>query len=206
MEENEHRKDSNSRLIIALVVLVMIAGVIGVTFAYFQSQQTFSNVFQTKPYSTEFTENFTSPNNWIPGTTTPKNVTAKNTGQVDVAVRVSYTEEWTSANGTTLSGSQGDNKAAIINLSNESNWVYSNGYYYYSSILGQNQSTNSFIESVTFNELIEADYTCTDEDGIKKCTSTGNGYDGATYKLTIKVETIQADAYQDAWNTDVTIS
>ena len=202
---NKH-KMTNNRSLIGIIVLLLVLGVVGFTLAYFTSQNTYSNVFRTKPYSTEFTENFTSPDNWVPGTTTPKTVTAKNTGEVEVAVRVSYTEGWTSANGATLDGMQGEYKASIINLANTSDWTYSNGYYYYTKTLKTGESTNSFIESVTFNENIEADFTCTEEGGIKKCTSTGNGYDGATYKLIIKVETIQADAYQTAWNTDVTIS
>lgn len=204
---NEHHQiEKNNRSVIAIIILLLVFGIIGVTLAYFSSQQTYSNVFKTKPYSTEFTENFTSPDNWVPGTTTPKTVTVKNTGEVEVAVRVSYTEGWTSANGATLDGLQGDQKAAIINLSNTDDWKYDNGYYYYNKTLLANESTNSFIESVTFNENIEADFTCTEQDGSKVCTSTGNGYDGATYKLTIKVETIQADAYKTAWNTNVVIT
>lgn len=200
------KEDKNYRSTIAIIILLLVFGIVGVTLAYFSSRQTYSNVFKTKPYSTEFTENFTSPDNWVPGTTTPKTVTAKNTGEVDVAVRVSYTENWKSANGATLDGMQDAEKAAIINLSNNDDWVHSNGYYYYNKTLKTGESTNSFIESVTFNENIEADFECREEAGSKVCTSTGNGYDGATYTLTIKVETIQANAYQTAWNTDVTIT
>ena len=49
-------------------------------------------------------------------------------------------------------------------------------------------------------------YISTRYDGkTKTCTSTGDGYDGATYTLTITIETIQFDAYKEAWNTNYKI-
>ena len=144
-----------------LYVLVAIAVVllIGGTFAYFTDTVEIANIFSTKPYSTEVTETFTSPTNWLPGTTTNKTVIAKNTGDVDVAVRVSYTESWVSANGNQLSLKQGDKTAAIINF-NTNNWIKSGNYYYYTKKLSKNESSTSFINSVTFNSDIVSDSNC----------------------------------------------
>ena len=157
-------------------------------------------------YGTEVTETFTSPDNWTPGTTTPKTVVVKNTGDVDVAVRVKYTEAWESANGGTLSGTQGANQAATINFANATDWTKSGDYYYYKSKLSKNQSTSSFISSVTFNSNITSDTNCTTSGNVTTCATTGDGYDGATYTLTITAETIQYDAYTTAWTSAVTIN
>lgn len=186
--------------IILILILVLTVFVVGTTFAYFTSTQTVKNVFQAQPYSTEITDTFVSPDNWVPGTVTPKTVSAKNTGNVDVAVRISYTESWVSQNGDDLSLTlDNGQRVAIISLINTDDWTYNNGYYYYNDTLGSGESTSSLIESVKFNENAVNDYSCTTVEGVISCTSTGNGYDGATYTLTMTVETVQADAKDTVW-------
>ena len=118
----------NNKPLIALLLLAIV-GVVGVTIAYFTSNATLENIFKTAPYSTQVEEEFTSPTNWTPGTTTPKTVVAKNTGDVPVAVRVSIEEEWISGNGESLPLEQNGNKAAIINFANTSDWTLVDGYY-----------------------------------------------------------------------------
>ena len=193
------KKVKGKGALIALLALVLV-GVIGGAFAFYTSTASFDNIFKTKPFSAKFEEKFESPENWVPGTTTNKEVFATNTGEVDVAVRVSYTEEWVSANGTALSGIQGENNAAIINFANTNDWKKVGDYYVYNKKLTAGQKTSSFIESVTFNEAITADYTCETTGNTKTCISTGNGYDGAIYTLTVKVDVIQYDAAESQWN------
>lgn len=199
----------NKKPIIALVAIVCV-GIIGGTFAYFTDRIDVANEFKTKPYGTQVTEEFTSPDNWLPGDETPKTVIVKNTGEVDIAVRVSYIEKWESLNGDTLSGTQtisGQNvKVALINLDNTNDWTKEGDYYYYNKKLESGGSTTSFIKSVTFNSQITDDTTCTTVNNITTCTSTGNGYDGASYTLTINVETVQFNAYQAVWNTNFIIN
>ena len=254
-----NEKKKNNKPLVALLV-VAIVGVIGFTFAYFSDKITVNNEFQTKPYGTTVTEVFTSPENWTPGTETAKTVKTKNSGEVDEAVRVSYTEEWKSADGTVLpleitvgeetsepeplgggnyeggfeddpleyeepSSSTTTERAAIINFDNlydsitgNGDWIKSNengkDYYYYNKKLAQGEETSSFIKSVKFNENVESSSannceTTTSEDGKTKtieCKTTKKGYDGATYTLTITVETVQYDQYKAAWGTNVTIT
>ena len=85
------KKLKNKKTIIILL-LVIFVGVVGVTYAFLSKNISLSSIFKTKEYGTTVTEKFVSPDNWTPGTTTEKTVMAKNTGEVDVAVRVSYTE------------------------------------------------------------------------------------------------------------------
>ena len=148
MEQKKNRKP------LIAIALALLVGLVGGTIAYFTSEATFSNQFKTKPYSTEITETFVSPDNWTPGTTTDKTVIAKNTGDVDVAVRVSYTEEWKDASNNPLSLTTDGVTAAVINFADDLNskWTHDGNYYYYKTKLTKNQSTTSIIQSVTFNE------------------------------------------------------
>lgn len=206
----------NKKPLVALLS-VGILGVVGGTFAYFTSTDTFENIFKTKPYKMEVVETFESPEDWTPGTETSKSVIATNKGDVEAAVRVSYTEEWLDANGDALAlKDASDNAAAIINFAADldTNWTKSteNGvdYYYYNTSLAKDESTTSLIDSVTFNPDVEisTESNCVEDttNHTKTCTTTAGGYAGGTYTLTVKVETVQFDQYQDAWSTTVTIN
>ena len=209
----------NKKTIVALL-LVAILGVVGITIAYFTSTDTFQNVFGTKPYGIQVVETFESPDDWTPGTTTSKTIIATNTGQVDAAVRVHYTESWVDANNQTLpltdNASPTPNRAAIINFNSNlsTNWTQSTEggttYYYYKTKLAPNASTTSLIDSVTFNPAVAIGTTnnCVDDttNHTRTCTTSTTGYGGGTYTLTVTVETVQYDQYQAAWGTSVVIS
>lgn len=189
----------------SLVALLGVAviGVVGGTFAFFQSQGTFPNIFHAALYQTKATETFTSPDNWLPGDTTPKVLNVENTGDVDAVVRVKYVESWVDANGDDLDATQNGVRAAIISPNHRAqnantNWIYNtdDGYYYYKYRLSPNGTTTNFIESVTFNPEIniDVDSNCTGDDigeGTTVCTYTSDSYGGGTYTLTITVETAQ---------------
>ena len=209
----------NKRKKKALLTLLMVAvlGVVGGTFAYFMSEDTFTNIFSTKPYKMEVKETFQSPTDWTPGTTTSKTVIAKNTGQVDAAVRVSIeSQAWQDSLGQPLNLAVDGEDAAIINFADDlaEKWTSSveggKTYYYYKTKLAPGQSTSSFIKSVTFNPDVEIDsaHNCETDDTnhTETCTTTTSGYAGGTYTLDIKVETVQFDQYKNAWGTTVTIN
>ena len=209
----------NRKTIIALL-LVAIVGIVGLTIAYFANSQTIENNFITKEYGTEVVEEFVSPDNWLPGDTTNKTVVAENTGQVDQAVRVKLIESWTTHNNGTLNGwihpdgsksthttqteLATDERVAILNLGNTSDWTKVGDYYYYNYKLAPGESTTTFLESVTFNSKTKLDDTCetTIDEGVRtiSCNSSGDDYDYAKYKLTINIETVQYNKYNDAWN------
>ena len=194
--------------------------------AYFANSTSVDNLFNTQPYGTTVIEEFTSPSDWLPGDTTSKVLTATNTGNVDEAVRIRLNESWKTANNGTLNGwihADGsksthttndelttDERVAIINFDNLSDWTYSNGYYYYNYKLAPNETTSSLIKSVTFNPKTKLDDTCvTTTNGSTKtvtCNSSGLDYDNATYTLTFNIETVQYNKYQEAWNTNFAIA
>ena len=194
----------NKKTLVALA-LVALVGIVGATFAYFTSSATLSNEFTTGTYSTSVTEEFVSPDNWTPGTTTQKKVNVTNNGSVEVAVRAKYTEKWTAADKTTvLSGTRNSEKVAQFTIG--SDWeLATDGYYYYNDTLGTNETSTDFISSVTFNpnfileEGTDIKCTTTKENGTTtvSCANLTTGYAGATYSLDITIETIQADQIWD---------
>ncbi len=223
MEEHE-KKPNNKKTIIAIVLLAVI-GIVGGTLAYFTSQAQFQNIFRTKPYSTELTEEFDAPDNWIPGEETSKKVYVTNKGDVPVAVRISYTEEWVGEDGTTtldlIQTKEDGSKvtAALINFPNTDDWVEhleadGKTYFYYNKAVARDEQTSLFIDKVTFNKDIDIKYNCensttTNAEGktitSQVCRSTGDTYAGATYTLTIKIETVQFDAFKAYWGTNIDI-
>ena len=219
----------NKKSIIALLIVAII-GIVGLTVAYFSNTDTIENEFNTKEYANTYTEEFVSPDNWLPGDETNKTIVVANTGDVDQAVRIRVSEAWTTHNNGTLNGwihpdgtksnhtteteLSTDESVAIINFANQDDWtkVTENGtdYYYYNFKLAPGQSTSSFIESVTFNAKTKLDDTCEteEENGVKTvtCNSSGDDYDNATYKLTFTIETVQYNRYNEAWGTSANIA
>ena len=203
----------NNKRTIMILILILFVGIVGLTIAYFSNTTSIDNLFSTNPYGTTIEEVFVSPDNWLPSDTTEKQITVTNSGQVDEAVRISYAEIWVAKDGTILSGlidedgnltdEENSEHAAIINFSNNNDWTYNSGYYYYNYKLSPNETTSSLIDSVTFNSKVKNSSNCTtvENNGVKSitCNSTNSGYDGATYTLTFTIETVQYDKYMSAW-------
>lgn len=127
-------------------------------------------------------------------------------------------EKWVNANGLEISGlidsngdltnNAGSEHAAIINFSDNNNWEEENGYYYFKYVLKPGETTSTLTDSVTFNCNTNASQTCTkSQDGQHViCSTSGNGYDNATYTLTFKIDTIQYQNYDKVWGSNINIS
>ena len=209
----------NNKKTIIILILILVIGIVGVTIAYFANSTSLDNTFVTNPYGNTFTEKFVLPDNWLPGITTNKSVVATNTGGIDQAVRIKITENWKTKNNDTLNGwihTDGtksthstenelatDERVALINFTNPSDWTKVGDYYYYNYKLAPQESTTSLIESVTFNSKTKLNDTCTTtlSEGTKTvtCNSSGSDYDHATYTLTFDIETVQYNKYKEAW-------
>ena len=196
----KERKEKNNKKKLLVVLGVSVLTVLGSAVAYFTTSTDITNLFKAALYQNEVVEEFVSPDNWTPGTTTDKTIKVTNTGSINMAVRVSYTEEWISANGKKLAlVDLNGNTASIINF-NEGWTKNSDGYYYYGSKENMTKvkpgdTTTSFMSGVTFNSNIQSSLKETKSaDGHTiTYTSTGDGYDNATYSLTVKIDTIQYD-------------
>ena len=218
-------KKRNILLIILLCVLLIT---LGGTLAYFNSRHVNETTLTSKVYSTRSTQTYTSPDNFLPGTLVNMNTKVTNTGEVEVAVRAKIEESWTSHNNASLPLYQTKSnkyyRTILFNTNSSqeclttscatditsinADWTYSNGYYYYKYYLGEDDETTSLISSLLFNSYIENDISCSTNEltGDNVCSSTGNGYDNATYNLRLTFETVQSDIYQTYWNTNVSIT
>ena len=204
LKNDKKNKDNRKKLLI--VGAISLFTILGGTLAYFTTSSTIANVFNTGKYQTQIVENFESPSDWTPGTTTDKTIKVTNNGSIDMALRASYTEKWVNANGEQLPLKDSENNvAAIINFDNS--WTKDgDGYYYYGSKNGltkltPGETSSSFITGVTFNKNIKASLntTVSDDGQTITFTSTGEGYDDAVYTLTIKIDTIQYDQANNVW-------
>ena len=200
------KKIKNKKVILALVLLLGMAA----TFAYYTTTDSFENIFKTSKYGTKVEEVFESPDDWTPGDETSKTVIATNTGDVCENVRVSYTESWKNENNNDLPLVDPilNERIAIINFDNTADWKQNGNYYYYNKNLLKNESTTSFIKSVTYNpNYATSGMNCTSttegNKTTKECSTGNDSYAGATYKLTITVETIQCDAMESEWGVTI---
>lgn len=202
-ENNQNKKNKKKLLIVSGIGLLTV---LGGTLAYFTTSTNITNKFKAALYQNEIVEVFESPSNWTPGTVTEKTVAVTNTGSINMAVRATYTEKWVNANGDELGLKDSNNNvAAIITFAND--WTKdSDGFYYFGSkanmtALEPGKTSSSFIKSVKFNEKIEASLkeTVSNDGQTITYTSTGDGYDNATYTLTIRLDTIQYDQAANVW-------
>ncbi len=204
MKEQNIKKKKRKKLLI--VSAISILTILGGTLAYFTTTTTIKDIFKTALYQNEIVEVFEAPENWTPGTTTSKTVKVTNTGSINMAVRVSYTEKWITSNNKELPlKDENGEVASIINFNND--WTKDDdGYYYYGSksdktVLKPGETSTSFMSGVTFNPNIVSSLSETvSQDGkTVTYTSTGNGYDNAQYILTVRLDTIQYDQADNIW-------
>jgi predicted ribosomally synthesized peptide with SipW-like signal peptide len=201
--EKNLKKDKRKLLIVSGISLLTI---LGGTLAYFTTSTDIVNLFKTALYQHTIVEEFVSPETWSPNTTTDQTITVTNNGNIGMALRASYTEKWVNGNGEELSLKDADgNVASIINF-NDSWTKDSDGYYYYGSKaymkeLDPDETSTSFINSVTFNKNIKSILTSSVSNGGQTITytSSGNGYDNAKYILTVTIDTIQYDLASEIW-------
>ena len=202
-EIKENNKNKKKLLVVgALGMLTVLGG----TLAYFTTTTNIVNKFKTGLYQNKIVEEFVSPTNWTPGTVTEKTVKVTNNGDIPMAVRASITEKWVSASGKELSLKDSNNNvASIIEFGEE--WTKDNdGFYYYGTkenktVLDASAETTSFIKSVKFNENIKATLkeSISSDGKTVTYTSSGDGYDNATYTLTVRIDTVEYDAARNLW-------
>ena len=194
----------NKKVILAIMLIVLF-GVVGTTIAYYTSQDTFTNEFNTGKYVIKAQEIFESPDKWLPGETTPKKISVTNQGNVDAAVKVCFREKWEDENGNSLPLTKNDFPIAILNYKQgfKNFWLQdcnSNCYYYYKK-LGPNETTEDLLESVTYNPNINFSNTrtCTTDPTTHKttCINSVDDYSGGKYTLTVDIETVQYDQYEN---------
>ena len=97
---------SKKKIAALIVAAIMTVGVVGGTLAWFTSEDSVTNVFETGKVTqpdggngVEIYEKFTPPTNLVPGDTTDKLVQIKNTTSYDSFIRVKITPTWVDGDG-----------------------------------------------------------------------------------------------------------
>lgn len=155
---------------------------VGGSLAYFNQDLEAVNVLKSGDFDTEIVEEFQPEDgkDWKPGTTVNKDFAVKNSGDVPMVVRVSFQETWEKDDGAYVTidttekeegHGEADNKfesvwqeeptdgltdkddsvvEKTLNLGKE--WVYSDGYYYYTKTLPAGATTEYLLDDVTLSK------------------------------------------------------
>lgn len=218
---NNENNTKKRRNIIAVVLVIAIVLVIGATVSYFYNSYSVNSVFTAKTFSTVVTHSFTAPPSFKPGTTTTANLNVKNEGTTPVAVRAKITEKFVAANAAASAESDGTSTTLadgsdVVLKETEEGWVKNGQYYYYTTILNANATTNNLVSQVIFNKLAgDVSNTninpstgaityngCTENLDHTYTCENASPYDNKGYVLTVEFEMLQASAYKSEWSVD----
>lgn len=169
------------------VMAILISG----TVAFFISKDVKTNSFTAGDLSIKIEEpNYKEPDNWN-GEKIVKDANVKNTNIMPELIRVAIEPRFQDANGNFYSGDISKIDFEYVNITTNKNdiskWIDGNdGYYYYTSILKEGETTSDIINSVTFN--------VSEDDKVK--------YNEKTLKAVVRAEAIfsETDAYKTQWN------
>lgn len=193
----------NKKPIIFLVLLLLI-GIVGGTYAYYSYSKSFDNKFEVGNFNVvieeEYTETTITDNSNI-----SKIVSISNKENTDAVIRISFNEYLEEPLSADVGGDANETNYAIANnlycndiaenfISTktwteefENNFTYKDGWYYYNKLLPANESI-TIMESITINQNCIGLYT--------------------KYNLDFNLEAVQAteDAVKEIWGEEITIS
>jgi len=198
------KRFNNKKTLIFAVAAVAVLGIAG-TVAYNTDTMVFNNLFHLGDDASEFSDTFESPSSWTPCTTTPKTAIATNKSNSNRYVRMKINQYWRTANTTTpetdytttdlpLTWTDGDDvkSYAIINMQNTDKWeLKADGWYYYKTPLAANQSTDSLLQSVTFNCEVNTAGEVTYSNNGLTAQSTPTAYGGAKFHVYVTFQMSQ---------------
>lgn len=158
-----NKADENTRLrchlILTCIMLLMISIILSneVINAYFIASDTAVNTFTVGYESSEIQEEYYPPEEIREGSSFTKNVTVKNTGTVDVYVRI-FAE---------MADSRMEDSLTVD--WNTEDWEKADdGYWYYKKVLKSGDSTSPIFTTITAKEDIEAFEMIIYEESIQK--------------------------------------
>lgn len=170
------------KLFALAVVAICFASCVGSTWAYFTAKGTAHNVITMNSIGITIVENgkatVDTPQESItdvmPGTTVPKVVTVKNSGNGDAWIRLKVEPSILNADGKPMSTTLSDGTSVMTYAIGDGWHKGADGYYYYNKIISAEESTGVFFEGIGFSAKM------------------GNVYQNCTANLTITVQAVQA--------------
>lgn len=194
-------KKSHKKIVAVLTGFLCLAAV-GTSMASYTNTVTIKNPFSTEgPSGVILAENFNPDSTFLPGETVQKQPYFKNTGDVDLILRVKVNERWKDDKGNTVSD-KGDPNAPDVNTvtkswtnSWENDWVQIGGYFYYKRILTKAEGAHA-ITPVILSEVKLSNGISND--------AHGTNYSGLVYELNFDSEAVPADKISAAvWQEEI---
>lgn len=173
-------------ILIGLLVLTLAAFLAaGGTTAWFSAKAgPVTNYLTAGTVDIEVIEDYTPVTGWQPGETKDKEVSVEAIGSKRVYVRVALTPVWGYVDDNDVFHPEPSLPIDNVTLNlNSQDWVYQDGWYYYTKILSNNQKTSTLLNSVTLAE------------------DTDPRYQGKALQILVNAEAVQAshEAYKDVW-------
>lgn len=179
---------------ISILLLICIVTVQKISYASLTSKDKVTNTLNLGDINIEVCEKFTPPEDWN-GDEYSKAVKIKNNSTSPALIRVSIIPRWVDEKGNAWPGDtnlvtlnyETNNIIANQNTIKNNKWIYGNdNYYYYNTIVANDEETEQILKSVSANipeELQER-------------------YKNKTLIIDVKAEAVQAtkDAYKKTWN------
>ncbi len=150
------------KLLIVSVLAILVAVTAAGTLAYFTDTGAAHNVITTGNVDIELNEwadearmqPFEDKTGVMPGMEVTKIVEVKNTGTGAAFLRLYVEKNVYGADGTPM-----NSEPELVSLNfNDTNWTYSDGYYYYNRPLKPGETTEPLFTTVTFDPLMGNDY------------------------------------------------
>lgn len=167
-------------IMLGSAVLLAVLLVVGGTMAWFTATaEPVVNSFKAGTVAIKINDTFNTElaQNVNPGDKYDKVVSVTNEGSKRAYIRVKLTPLFS-----------GQQDTSVVTYPTLANWVlHTDGWYYYKNIVLPQADTSNLIEKVLFAGA-----------------AMGNGYQGATFTLTVEAEAIQATngAINDQWGVD----
>lgn len=176
--EGSDKRVKKGRIVAAAAAVVTAISLFSAcTLAYWNATGESKNVLTMSSYQAEIVEQYEIPSHVDPGSSVSKVVNVKNTGTVDMIVRVKIQKAFGTRDASgKLHPDAGLNPELIQLELNETCWKYLDGYWYYTGILGAGQTTK---------EPLLSGYTVSDE--------VTNDYKGKDAQIVVTMESVQAE-------------
>ena len=164
----------------------------GTTLARYSNQITIRNPFSTAVSSAVLLEHYTPESVFLPGETIQKEPWFRNTGEVDLVLRLKVEETWLSEAQRPI-----DLEVSAVKKdwsdSFERDWVKIGPWYYYCPIL--RKAGESGCQTPIILEKLSLSKDCSND-------SHGPDYSGQIYQLKLQAEAVQADqlSINTEWN------
>jgi len=146
------RKKFRSRhLILALVITFSITGVLALvinTLAYFRAESTAENFLYSKVLKVDLIDIFDSNKLVLPGDALNKDVSMKNTGELNAVVRIKLTSNWNPTVDTLENTLSTEVVQVIMGNTVAQDWTLIEGWYYYNKVLKPGEETSLLVDEI----------------------------------------------------------